>query len=54
MFNYMIPTSYKSSNLILNTRHPKCLNPKCPKKFKLFKIELIYKAKKFKVLPFTI
>ena len=25
-----------------------------PKKFKLFKIELIYKAKKFKVSPFTI
>ena len=25
-----------------------------PKKLKLFKIELIYKAKKFKVPPFTI
>ena len=25
-----------------------------PKKFKLFKIELIYKAEKFKVPPFTI
>ena len=25
-----------------------------PKKFKLFKIELIYKAKKFEVPPFTV
>ena len=56
------PKPYSQNTWTLNPMPEITLNPKPnaqkqqpgPQKFKLSKIELIYKAKKFKVPPFTI
>ena len=47
-------SKYKYTCLLYNSCYYSLLQQPGPKKFKLSKIELIYKAKKFKVSPFTI